>query len=336
MKRRKYALFAGLSALLALTVAFSGATVSGVGGEELLGGGERVAVLCLGFDDAAENTDVMILLTVDPSASSISFLQIPRDTYFQAETLQNKINQLYPYYYTRGDDNSKALAVVTRDVSAALGVDIDYYAAVDLASLASLFDAIGGVDVVVPHGLQVEHHDGDGYITIPAGGQHLSGDQAVAFLRYRSEYTEGDLGRVDAQKLLLASIYRKIKNDLSLVDIARVLTDGMQRIKTNMPLSRQISLAYAFYRDRALYSVRLATLPGEAVLSAGTWYYAVNRQASTALLTEYGYDAAFDPEGRLTDKNNEALYTIYEKASVTYTVYTDRTLDELEIKINER
>ena len=54
--------------------------------------------LISGIDDAADNTDVILLLDVDLSSSNISVIQIPRDTYFNHSYMQNKINQYYTYW----------------------------------------------------------------------------------------------------------------------------------------------------------------------------------------------------------------------------------------------
>ena len=94
MKRTKYLLFLALSLLFLVTIFFYGSPAFGTGGDELLGEGKRVTVLCLGLDDAAANTDVILLLTLDPERQTVSVLQIPRDTYFSSKTPQNKINQL--------------------------------------------------------------------------------------------------------------------------------------------------------------------------------------------------------------------------------------------------
>lgn len=339
MKRTKYLLFSALSLLLGVTLAFFGSSAAGLGSEELLGKGDRVTVLCLGLDNAAANTDVLLLLTVDPDRKTASVLQIPRDTYFAAETAQKKINQLYPYYRSCGLDTKAALAAVKADVALALGVPIDYYAAIDLSALSSVLERLGGLAVNVPCDIRLARESGDGYIEIPAGAQVLTGEQAVAFLRYRADYAEGDLGRIDAQKLLFAAVYRKVRGELSLGELASLVGDTHRDTVTDMPLSRRISLAYAFYRDRSAYGVRLATLPGAAIRSqgdAGTWYYVLHRQASCAMLAELGYAPAFDPEKRLTDQDNAAMKDLYEKNGVNYTIYTEETLKDLEIKINTK
>ena len=49
--------------------------------------------LVVGFDDAAENTDVIFTVGFDKIQNTASFVQIPRDTYCNFGGAQNKINQ---------------------------------------------------------------------------------------------------------------------------------------------------------------------------------------------------------------------------------------------------
>ena len=53
--------------------------------------------LVVGCDEAAGNTDVIAVVSYDEDGSRLSFLQIPRDTYYGFGGVQNKLNQLYPY-----------------------------------------------------------------------------------------------------------------------------------------------------------------------------------------------------------------------------------------------
>ena len=201
-------MFAVLLAVLPLSIAFD----NGAAGEysDPLSTRGRTTILCVGLDEAAGNTDVLMLVTIDPVCKEITVLQIPRDTYLSADTLQGKINQLYPAYRAVGYDADTALSRLVAEVSDAFGVVIDHYAAVEFSSIAFLVDRLGGLTVHVPSDILI------GDKTIPAGERLLMGDDALAFIRYRAGYIEGDLGRLDAQKLLLFSGYKKLKNDSSL------------------------------------------------------------------------------------------------------------------------
>lgn len=330
MKIRKYILFTVLLLLLPLSIAFDGGMAGGKESDALLGAPEWVTVLCVGFDEAAGNTDVLMLITMNPKNREITVLQIPRDTYFSADTAQQKVNQLYPAYRASGQDRSVAMARLAAQLSDAFGITVDHYAALDFSSIAYLVDRLGGLAVNVPTDIP----NGDTELIL-AGEQTLNGREALAFLRHRAGYVEGDIARVDAQKLLLLSAYKKLKNELSLTDLAILIPDLHKRIATDMTVPRQLSIAYAYVRDRMGYTVRLITLPGSATRAdgdAGTWYYIVNKRAAGEILERYFDGSTFDRDGRMTDNSRVHFAAIYEDNNVSYNVYTEETIDKLEIK----
>ena len=51
--------------------------------------------LIAGFDDAAENTDVLFTIGYEKSTNTTKIAQIPRDTYVNFGASQNKINQYF-------------------------------------------------------------------------------------------------------------------------------------------------------------------------------------------------------------------------------------------------
>ncbi|MBQ2719299.1 MAG: LCP family protein [Clostridia bacterium] len=292
-----------------------------------------LTVLVAGLDDAAENTDVLMLVRFDPTASALSVLQIPRDTYFETEGYRGKINGLYPTYRYRKNRKEEALALLSEELSACLSVPIDRFVAVDTAAVSEIVDALGGVTLSLP--APIRYRDGEEYTELSAGEHTLTGREALQFLRFRSAYVEGDLGRVDAQKLLLAAAYRKAKEELTLTAALTLLPKLYDRILTDMPLTEQLSCAYAFYRDRDRFSVKLLTLPGEATQDPadGLWYYVANRRASAEALSLYfGGAEGFDPHTALCDEGRLGFFNIYNDKNGTYTVYTEETVDGLNIK----
>ena len=320
-------MLAVLLSVLPLSIAFAGGTHNDRARPLELPG--RTTILCVGLDEAAGNTDVLMLVTVDSSCKEITVLQIPRDTYLATDAAQGKINQLYPTYRAHGYDADTALSLLTAEVSDSFGIAIDHYAAVEFSSIAYLVDRLGGLNVFVPSEILL------GDKTIPAGERLLMGDEALAFIRYRAGYIEGDLGRLDAQKLLLLSAYKKLKNDISLGALFRLIPDFYNRITTDMSILGQIRLACSYAGGRTDYTVRLVTLPGAATRAdggKGTWYYIANKKAAGEVVTRYFGAVAFDECGCLNDRNRAHIAAIYDDDGVSYTVYTEETIENLEIK----
>ena len=298
----------------------------------------RLTVLCLGLDDAAGNTDVMMLLSWAPQDGALTLLQIPRDTYFRSHTAQSKINQLYPTYLGEGRRRTEALGLVKEEVAAVFGVGIDYYMAVNLETVSHIVDLLGGLRVEVPFPVRHRSRDGEGYVEIPAGEQLLGGREAIEFLRFRAGYLEGDLGRVDAQKLLLTAGYRKLKEEIGITDLLRLLPEMYGKLYTDMPLTKGISLARSFLSSSG-DRLRLLTLPGEATRAEqerGIWYYVTNKPSAEEALNQFLGGCTLDPSGRLYDPERIHFSNIYYDNALEYTVYTEETLDSITVKTKRK
>ena len=326
MKQNKR-IFTIAFAVLALTALLCVAIPAfGEGGEEKDTDG-RITVLCVGFDEAASNTDVLMLLSIDTADKQISVLQIPRDTYCRTSMGEGKINAIYPTLLTSGCKENEALSRLAEEISLLFGIKIDEYAAIDTASLSLLTDKLGGLT------LRLNAPTSLGGRTFAAGEHHLDGETVLHLIRYRSNYAEGDLGRLDAQKLILGAAYRKMKDDVSFVTLLGFLPTIQQEVRTSLSPAAQLSLGYAVYRYRDAYRVLAATLPGEAVLTEGDSpisYYAVNRDAALALFERVGVAAKLG--SGLTTEEIPAIKSVYERAGLNYTLYTEDTLDTIKIK----
>ena len=109
-------IFNSVILLLALSVCLS-ACASKAGERVSADSLDKQLFLVVGFDDAAENTDVIFTLGYDRAGKSISIVQIPRDTYCEAGTSQNKINQIYATARSRGLDKNEAMVELADTVS---------------------------------------------------------------------------------------------------------------------------------------------------------------------------------------------------------------------------
>ena len=334
----KYILFGILLIPVLAAVILSSAKVEGSDEAATAPIDGRTTVLCLGLDDAAGNTDVMLLLSWEPQGGTLTLLQIPRDTYLRSETAQGKINQLYPAYLGKGYDRNAALSLVKDEVAEVFGIEIDYYMAVDLDTASHIVDSLGGLTVEVPFPVRHRDRDGEGYVEIPAGAQLLGGREAIEFLRFRAGYLEGDLGRVDAQKLLFAAGYRKIREEIGISDLLRLVPDVYGKLYTDMPIAKGVSMVWSFHRSNGDH-IRLLTLPGEATRAEqdrGVWYYVTNKKSAEEVLRRFLGGGDIDPAGRLYAPEKVHFSNIYYDNSIEYTVYTEETLNSITVKTKQK
>ena len=285
-----------------------------------------ITLLLCGLDEAAENTDVLCLASADFEKGHIAVMQIPRDTYIR-EDGGRRINSVYASARYKGAGEKEALSSLSSLVSDTFGVSLDGAVAFRASALRAAVDSLGGVDVYFPSSVTVEGKE------YAAGEHHLSGIEAEAFVRFREGYVTGDLGRVDAQKLFLSALLRRVREDMSVTALVRMLFSMQDGVITDLSLSRALALAAAVKRSLPSLSAVFFTLPGEAVEEAGHWYYIANRKGAIALLSEYfsGW-RGFDPEKRLFNEAALAHTNIYYDNNHTYRVYTEESLSSIKIQ----
>ncbi len=296
--------------------------------------------LVAGLDQVAGNTDVLFLASADYDNRSLSILQIPRDTYFSAGTAQNKINQIYPLAYAKAKSRRDGMRQLKERVEEAFLIPIDHCMTVDIEAFEGLIDMLGGVTVEVPCDMVYTDEAQDLSIRIKKGENLLNGKDAAHFMRFRSHYLMGDVGRVDAQKLLFSALFKK----LQAADMYSLLVKGLpglySHIDSDMSLSDMLSTAYSFYRHKDAYSIRLMTLPGESARygeGEGAWYYVANKKAASEMLSSYFFGKGdFDPHQRMVEPRNVKFENIYFDKNFSYTVYTEETIDSLKIKVKNK
>lgn len=265
-------------------------------------------VLLLGRDDAAQLCDVIMLASVDLESGVLNILQIPRDTYFDCSDADCKRINCAPGMLGGTAEFSDAL-------SDALGIGIDFYVSVNMSTVSQAVDALGGIEINVPSDMDYEDPSQKLSVHIPSGDQVLGGEQAVRFLRYRSGYATGDLGRMDAQKLFLNALIKKLGEVRDPYVLLKLFKIAVSSAQTNISERELVSLGLRLTSQR-LTDVFYMTAPGAAVRSdiSGAWYYILSANAMKELISERfgacdGY--LFDKSKKFVDKERKSFYDIY-------------------------
>ncbi len=282
--------------------------------------------LVIGKDRVGMNTDVIMVVNFDTGDGKINIVQIPRDTFFDLGTGYYKINAMYAYNYNKahraGSKNCShdALKALVSQVEQNLCIDIDYYAMIDLGGFSTMVNAVGGVWIDIPSDMFYEDPEQDLYIDLKAGRQHLDGDKAEQFVRFRSGYIEGDLGRVNAQKLLISALFEQVKDNFSISTIAKLADTALKNVTTDIGLDDVVFFAKnALGAD--LSNINMMTMPGldtRRYGDSGAWYYVLYREATLKVVNDYLNvyeeeitDDIFDRDTVLTDDSSEHLVEIY-------------------------
>ena len=182
-------------------------------------GTEQVNILFMGVDQRDKNdrprSDTMMLASINPTTKQISLFSIMRDTYVNIPKMgKAKINAAF------ADGGPELLIQTIQDF---LDIPIHYYVATDFEGFAKIVDAIGGVDVNVPEKFQ-HWDDGIYNINLDAGPQHLDGQKALMYVRYRGT-PRADFDRTERQREMLKLVAAKMKSPSMLVKLPSILKE---------------------------------------------------------------------------------------------------------------
>ncbi|HVS98950.1 MAG TPA: LCP family protein [Solirubrobacterales bacterium] len=165
-------------------------------------------------DDGEYRADT--LMVIRAGGGTFNKLSIPRDSYAEIPGEQpQKINAAFAF-------GGAALQIKT--IERFLGIKIDHVAIIDFTGLENLVDAVGGIEVDLPHKLCADIAGGAGggqggvTLHLKKGENTLDGEKALAYARIRepsecpgpgkSAYTYGysDLDRAKAQQAVINGI----------------------------------------------------------------------------------------------------------------------------------
>ena len=170
-------------------------------------------------------SDVMMLMDISADNKRVSVISFPRDLLVDIpQCTDQKTKQVYPA--RRGVMINEAMAeagigCAVDTVNKLTGLQIDHFMMADFNAVKELSNTVGGVSVCVSDAI----YDPDSHLRLPKGTSTVQGEMALAFLRTRHAFADGgDLGRIKAQQGFLSSLTRKIKDDGTLSDPAKMLT----------------------------------------------------------------------------------------------------------------
>jgi polyisoprenyl-teichoic acid--peptidoglycan teichoic acid transferase len=200
--------------------------------------------------------DTLMLVTFDPTRQHVGLLSVPRDIRMTIPELgETKINATYAF-------GGPGLTI--RAVEDLLGVPVHYYVKLGPQSFARIIDALGGIEIDVEKDMQYTDTWAGLYINLKQGLQLLSGEQAMHYIRWRSD-EQGDLGRVQRQQKVLLAVLKKLHSRNARVHAPKLLAAFAKRTETNLNLSELMTLGL-FATELGFDDIHTATVPGEVGL----------------------------------------------------------------------
>ncbi len=225
-------------------------------------GYDLMNILLLGTDEELSNdgfrrTDTMIILSINRTTGTVAMLSLPRDlfVYVPAWGMQ-RLNLAW----ARGENGGWVdgpFELVRQTILYNLGINVHYYALIDLSGFKEAIDLVGGVDVAVDCALQdlpligaevpqaARRINEEGYYVLDVGEYTLSGAEALWYARSRSNSDDFDRGR--RQQQILRAVWRKALSSGQLTSNPAQLLDlwnlSSQIVETNLRFEDALGLA---------------------------------------------------------------------------------------------
>ncbi len=222
---------------------------------------KAVSILLLGIDRRGSEqgrSDSIIVLTLNPELDEGAMLSIPRDTKTEivGKGTRDKINHAYAF-------GGAEMAMNT--VENFLDIPIDYVIETDMEAFSDVVDALGGITVMNKFAFAT-----DGF-TFPVGEVKLDGEAALAYTRMRYDDPNGDFGRQERQRDVVAAIVEQGRTDFSLDKVTALLDVVGNQAKTNIELNEFVSLSTDYMN--AFRNASVLRLEGTGGLEGDGIYY---------------------------------------------------------------
>jgi len=183
------------------------------------------------------NTDVNMIISVDPVNHKILLTSIPRDYYVVLPSKgENAYDKLTHAGYYGVQESIKSLENL-------LDIDINYYVKVNFTTVLSLVEAIDGIDVYSDYNFCQYRSKTMCY---KKGWNHLTKDTVLPFARERKSFKDGDVQRVKNQQKVIDGIVSKMASSKTLLanysDILEAISTSFATNLDRKSISRLVKL----------------------------------------------------------------------------------------------
>jgi len=248
--------------------------------------------LILGTDETKKSkerneparSDVMIVGILNKKTEQLVLTSIPRDSlvnidyskydipYGKTGVEQDKITHAL-YFGSMDKSNSyNGIKLARETTENLLGIQIDHVIKVNFQGFVQLIDALDGVDIDVRYAFKEQDSKRKaGTITVDKGMQHLTGEQALAYVRNRHDDPLGDIGRGQKQMQVIQAVAKEAASFRSLSAYRDILDAVGDNVETNLGPNDYTRLAdfTAALRNTTEYQ-----LAGEGYIGvSGKWEY---------------------------------------------------------------
>ena len=208
-------------------------------------------ILLIGVEtfEGAQNTDTMIIASIDSKNNVIKLTSLMRDLYVEIPGYKNnKLNAAF---------GNGGINLLYKTIEANFGQKMDGYVLVDFDDFEQIIDYLGGIELELTS-KEAQYLRTTNYISKPAnrnvvaGVQHMNGNQVLGYCRIRKVSTKtesSDFGRTQRQRIVLEKIFEKLRKK-NVIQLGLI----MNNILSNIDIKTDITKSdYNSYLQQAVY-----------------------------------------------------------------------------------
>lgn len=244
---------------------------------------KQINILLLGVDNgdpedtnAPRRSDAMIVASVNLEHGDIKFLSIPRDTRVRipGQKSEDKITHAFVY-------GGPELSVKT--VKEVFNIPVHYYAVLDWQGFIKVIDALGGLDFYVENNMAYDDPYDNLSIRLTKGYQHLDGEKAGEYIRFRQDEL-GDIGRVQRQQRFLKALSEEILHMGTILKMPMLISAAREYIQTDMPPLVAVKLSNGILKGLWSDKVYADMIPGNFASIDGVSYWMFDKEQTKNLV----------------------------------------------------
>ena len=248
-----------------------------------------MTILAIGNDSRSDSyrygrADMIRAIRVDFRALRVTVLAFPRDLWVKIPEVKDdlgtdrqKLNTAYTYGNPGlhfWDHPSQGPGLLALTLNQNFGLKSDHYVAVSMQVFVDVVDALGGLDVSLPNGVDGRTaSDRSARLVFPAGEQHLTGEQALTLARTRNVST---FARTNHQNTVVCALEEKIKSPDTIPQIPAIISSFRENIQTDLTPT-QISQLACMGTTMPRSNIVFASFPRE-LFETGTVYDPIAKQ----------------------------------------------------------
>lgn len=212
-----------------------------------------------GYGDISStgHSDVNILAIIHPKTRQVLLVSTPRDSYV---TMSNSDGKTGLDKLTHS--GNPGVEYTLKAIEDIYGVNIDYYYKINFSGCEEIVNALGGItinsDVSFTNGLEAAYSRYD----FNVGPNECDGQMALAFVRERKAFNDGDFQRGRNQAAAIKGIIDKATSPSILSSYSNVLDAVSDMLYTNMPSSTITALIKGQLANPTSWNVQSYSITG--------------------------------------------------------------------------